>query len=395
MPPSDSPPKTTAGKSRSKVLLITRNFPPLVGGMERFNQRVFEQLSLTFDTALCGPAGCEAYVAPGIPVSAMRIKPLALFMVSMLRAALRMARKFRPDVIVAGSGLTAPIGLLAGRLFGIPVVVFLYGLDLIVSNRWYQSLWLPAIRACDGFLAISQYTRSLAIAKGISEARLRIVHPGVDLPVTRADGATAFRSEFGLGERPIILSVGRLTRRKGLIEFITTSLPDIVRAVPDTRLVVIGGEPMDALAGNRGGVTEGARAAALELGLQDNLLLLGSRPDATVQAAYNASQVHVFPVRDIPGDVEGFGIVALEAAINGVPTVAFAVGGVPDAVDTARSGRLIAADDYSAMSAAIVDYLRSPLDSSARASCIDFAKEFAWDRVGITLTRSISEFMPP
>jgi phosphatidylinositol alpha-1,6-mannosyltransferase len=379
--------------SRRTVLLVTRNFPPLLGGMERFNQRVLEQLSRSFRTAICGPRGCEAYLAPDVPVSTASIKPLAAFMTAMCVKTMRMVRRIRPDVIIAGSGLTAPVALLAGRVFGVPVIVFLYGLDLVVSNRWYQMFWLPAIRACDGFLAISQYTKSLALSKGISEERLRIVHPGVDIPPVDAQAASRFRSEFGLGERPIILSVGRLTRRKGLIEFIENSMPDIVRAFPDAVLVVVGGEPADALAGNRGGVTEDARLAAARLGLQDNLLLLGSLSDAAVQAAYRASQVHVFPVRDLPGDIEGFGIVALEAAINGVPTVAFAVGGVPDAVDPKRSGRLIAPDDYTAMSTAVKDYLGSTGSAQNRTACIEFAKEFAWDRIGIILEKSVGELI--
>jgi phosphatidylinositol alpha-1,6-mannosyltransferase len=300
----------------------------------------------------------------------------------------------RPDAIIAGSGLTAPVAWLVGRLLDIPVLVFLYGLDLVVANAWYQALWLPVIRACDGYLVISEYTRSLAVGKGMTAERMRMVHPGVDMP-DADDGSFDFRREYGIDDRPIIVSVGRLTRRKGLIEFIQQSLPAIVRANPRAVLVVIGGEPIDALAGNRGGVTDAGREAAKALGLESNVMFLGNVSDAAVRAAYRESRVHVFPVREIPGDIEGFGIVALEAASHGVPTVAFAVGGVPDAVGPGRSGQLIPAGDYAAMSGAIMEYLATPATAAERESCIGFAREFTWDRIGVTLTKSVSEFMKP
>ncbi len=384
----------TGADARRGVLLVTRNFPPLVGGMERYNQRVFEQLGRTFAPALCGPAGCETYLQADTPVSSAPIRPLPLFLVRTFSAALTMARRRRPDAIIAGSGLTAPIAWLVGRLLGIPVLVFLYGLDIVVANVWYQWLWLPVIRACDGFLVISEYTRSLAVGKGMAPERMRMVHPGVDMPGA-GDDTFDFRGEYGLGDRPIIVSVGRLTRRKGLIEFIEHSLPAIVREHPRVALVVVGGEPVDALAGNRGGVTEAGREAAKALGLESNVMFLGNVPDAAVRAAYRESRVHVFPVREIPGDIEGFGIVALEAASHGVPTVAFAVGGVPDAVGPGRSGQLIAPGDYAAMSRAITDYIGTPASVAERESCIGFAREFTWDRIGVALTTSVSEFMKP
>jgi len=383
-----------AADARRGVLLVTRNFPPLVGGMERYNQRVFEQLGRAFAPALCGPDGAERYLPPGTPVSSAPIRPLPLFLVRTLFSAFAMARRVRPDAIIAGSGLTAPVAWLAGRLLGIPVLVFLYGLDLVVANAWYQALWLPVIRACDGFLVISQYTHSLALEKGVAAERMRIVHPGVDMPAPD-DGRFDFRGQYGLDDRPIIVSVGRLTRRKGLIEFIEQSLPAIMRENPRAVLVVVGGEPVDALAGNRGGVTEAGREAAKQLGLESNVMFLGNVPDAAVRAAYRESRVHVFPVREIPGDIEGFGIVALEAASHGIPTVAFAVGGVPDAVGPDRSGQLIPPGDYAAMSRAIASYLATPATGAERDSCIRFAREFTWDRIGVTLTESVSEFMKP
>lgn len=383
---------SSSATSRKRLLLVTRNYPPLIGGMEKFNGRMLDQLTQDFSTALCGPMGCEEFLPCPMPVRSVPVKPLARFVVEMTWAAVRMAVRFRPHVIIAGSGLTAPMALLAARRIGVPVLVFLYGLDLVVSNRLYQRLWLPAIRLCDGFLAISSHTRILAQSKGLDLTRLRIVHPGVDIPKRDPAAVARFRENYGIGARPILLSVGRLTQRKGLVEFIEKCLPQIIRSIPDALLVVIGGEAIDALAGRSGGVEARAQTAAARLGISGNVLLLGRCPDETVQSAYQASQVHVFPVLDIPGDVEGFGMVALEAAINGIPTVTFAVGGIPDAVGEGRSGVIIAPRDYSTMAHSVVRLLHpSARDRVAGNACIEFAEKFEWGRIGTELRRHVSE----
>lgn len=375
---------------RQKILWVTRNLPPLVGGMERFNQRVLEQLGKQFDVAVCGPSGCGSFL-PGVrDLSEVPLRPLPLFIVRMLFASLRTARRFKPDIVIAGSGLTAPIALVAARSVGARALVFLYGLDLVVSNRLYQWLWIPAIRACDGFIAISRHTHDLAVGKQLRDADMATVNPGVDPPADHGETTSPFRATHDLGDRPILLSVGRLTRRKGLVEFIRECLPRIVLALPDVVLVVVGGEPADALAGNRGGVSSEIRALASELGIERHVLLLGRVSDAEVAAAYRASTVHVFPVRDTPGDVEGFGLVALDAAMAGVPTVAFAVGGIPDAIEQGVSGILVAPGDYAQFTEAVLRYVSAGLDDERRRACIAFARRFEWDRMGVEFRAAIS-----
>jgi len=85
----------------------------------------------------------------------------------------------------------------------------------------------------------------------------------------------------------------------------------------------------------------------------------------------------------------------LEAAINGVPTVAFAVGGVPDAVHPLNSGRLIAPGDYDAMARSIIEYLSTPADARTRAACIEFAHGFEWNQIGTVLVKAVTELAKP
>lgn len=99
--------------------------------------------------------------------------------------------------------------------------------------------------------------------------------------------------------------------------------------------------------------------------------------DATLTAAYQAANVHVFPVLESTDDVEGFGMVAIEAAANGLPTVAFDSGGVADAVIEGKTGRLITAGDYPQMAKVLCDALYSERSDKV-AECLDIAKDFSW-----------------
>src|SRR3546814_4756856 len=120
-----------------------------------------------------------------------------------------------------------------------------------------------------------------------------------------------------------------MTARKGLREFVSGVLPRITARHPEVRLVVVGGEAVDALHSASHSSAELMEVAATS-GVEQYLSLIGRIGDRALEDAWAASAVHVFPVREIPGDPEGFGMVAMEAAAPGVPTVAYAVGGVPD-----------------------------------------------------------------
>src|SRR3546814_2691318 len=169
---------------------------------------------------------------------------------------------------------------------------------------------------------------------GVAADRISIVHPGVELPDSLADNVAVadFRAKHELGERPLLISVGRLSTRKGLREFVSHALPQIVASCPDVCLLVVGDEPRNALHADKQTI-ESIRLAARNAGVSENLMFLGTiTDDALLSVVYKAASAHIFPVREIPGDPEGFGMVAVEAAAHGVPTIAFATGGIVDAV---------------------------------------------------------------
>ncbi len=366
-----------------RVLIVTRNFPPLVGGMERLLYHMYEELVDDFDVALVGPAGCAKHAANAGAVFECRPAPAWRFLAQCQWKAYRAASRLRPDLIVAGSGVVSPAALMAGRTGGAPVLAYLHGLDIIARSGLYQALFVPAIKKCDALVVNSHNTAQLLQNIGVQDSRISILPPGVTLPPGQAARANGpFRARIGAEKRPILLSVGRLTARKGLVAFVAHVLPRLLSRHPDVVLAIIGSEPELAFAksvGERERILEaGARA-----GVVQNIAFLGSVDDGTLRSAYFTSDLLVFPVLDLPGDVEGFGMVAVEAAAHGLPTVAFAAGGVPDAVKPKVSGYLVEPGDYAGFAERILAYLDAEDRNIWRSRCVQFAEWFSWERFGI------------
>jgi phosphatidyl-myo-inositol dimannoside synthase len=368
--------------SKPRALMISRNLPPLTGGMERLNLHAYHALRQQFRTAVCGPSGVGEFLEAGDAQAEVGVASLSRFLIACQWKSLRLALSWRPKVVYSGSGLTAPAALVAARAVGAQAVCFLHGLDIVADHPVYRRLFLPAIQRQNRILVNSRSTAALAKDAGVSADRLRVVHPGVDLPdlSNRDEARSDFRTRYGLGNRPILLAAGRLTERKGLAPFIRKSLPEIIRHEPDTMFVVIGGEASQALQ-HRKGVVADIRSAAKEVGLDSQVLLLGSVTDAELSQAYFAADLLVFPVLELPGDVEGFGMVAVEAAAHGLRTVAFKVGGVADAIADDVSGWLLEPGDYYAMGRTVIHalHLGRALECAAQLDKVrQHAEGFRW-----------------
>jgi phosphatidylinositol alpha-1,6-mannosyltransferase len=357
------------------VLLLTRNFPPLVGGMESLNLQLLQSLAEFGDVALCGPTGASAFSPAGCQVLETPAKPLVRFLPGMLFQGFKAAMRRRPSLVVGVSGLVAPMAWLVARCSRARLVLYLHGLDLVAPSRMYQWLWLPFIRRCDLALVNSGNTAAIAASRGVPAAQIAVLNPGTSMPPSRPGQAAAFREEHGWGKRPVLLSVGRLTSRKGLAEFIERSLPRVVAHVPDVMLAIVGEDASDALHARTGSERERIARAASAAGMDAHVRFLGRLQQDRLDAAFEAAQLHVFPVLEPVGDVEGFGMVALESAARGLRTVAFRVGGVPDAVSEPVTGSLVPSGDYDALAEAIVAAIGQPADAQA---CRQFASQRDW-----------------
>jgi phosphatidylinositol alpha-1,6-mannosyltransferase len=363
-----------------KLLVISRNFPPLVGGMERLVLNIYKQLNNRFYCDLVGPRGSKEYVPGNYKVYECTATPLSAFLVTAMLKSIRAIASSNYSACIAGSGVTAPIALLASRLRRIPCITFIHGLDLIVKNRVYQKVFVPAIRHSDLIIANSANTARLAEEAGVDPNRISILHPGVQLPET-AEPGTLFRDRYHLHDKRILLSVGRLIPRKGLAEFISQSLPAIVASQPNTLLAIIGSEPENAL--QRGdSITKRINDTIRDHRLEDHVLMIGHVDDDILQAAFSESDLFVFPLRAVTDDVEGFGMVAVEAAALGLPSIAFSEGGVSDAVHSGRSGYLITSGDYQSFSQTVIGCLQGTIEPPSPECCREHAARFQWEAFG-------------
>lgn len=370
--------------------MLTRNLPPLRGGMERLNQQMFWALSAAWSTALVGPKGSVAKCGASPEWSCeASVAPLFRFLVESTMKAIRLAIRFSPEIVVAGSGLMAPAAWLACRFSRARMVVYLHGLDITAPSKIYRTFWLPMIRQADMVFANSQNTARLAQAQGVSVERIRILHPGVDVPQLEIEARADFRRRLGI-TGPLLLSVGRLTPRKGLAEFVRYAFPRVLQHLPDCRLLIIGEDATQALHQSVASEKQRIVDAANATGLIDHLIFMPHCDELVLGHAYVSADVYVFPVREVPGDVEGFGMVALEAAAHGLRTVAFSVGGVPDAVADGMTGALVKAGDYNAFSDALCCELRAARSEARIEACRSFALEKAWPTFGDKLRAAIA-----
>jgi phosphatidylinositol alpha-1,6-mannosyltransferase len=261
-----------------------------------------------------------------------------------------------------GDPVLAPLGRLAKGL-RIPVCVTVHGLDVTYSHPLYR-LWLRTFfYDFDAYICISRATRSEAIARGVPEVRTRVIGLGVAPPPAR----TVPR------EPDLLVFVGRLVRRKGLEWFVRTVLPGIATRRHEVRLVVIGAGPERRAIGQ----------AAADGGVADRIQWLGAVSDTERSIWLQRAAVCVVPNIEVSGDVEGYGVVALEAAAAGCALVAADLHGLRDAIVDGQGGLLIAAEDGNAWIETIVELLAHPdraaaLGTRARAWALS---ERAWDAV--------------
>ncbi len=331
-----------------------------------------------------GPSGCRGHLPANVHCVELSPHP-ALFLPLAILHGLRLCLSARPGLVLGGSGLLGPVLLLLQWLRPVRTAVYLHGLDIVAQHWLYRALFVPTFRRLHGVITNSHNTAALAEAAGVSSSRIAVVHPGTELPdLNRTAAAERFRERHAIGARRLLLFVGRVTPRKGLRRFVEACFPAVLEAEPDSCLIVIGDRPAQGLAGH-GSELQAVLDFAARHELGDALRFLGQVDDVELQEAYAAADVLVFPLVPTPGDVEGFGMVAIEAAAAGTPTVAFAVGGVVDAVAEGYSGYLVEPDDYAGYADAVLECLGKP--GALEASSRDFAAGFSWPRYHEELER--------
>lgn len=289
---------------------------------------------------------------------------------------LGLALRHRFQAVHAGRVL--PEGLVAwmvARIARIPVVIYAHGEEI---TTWRQPGKFRAMRFAyrhaDRLVANSEFTRNELVKLGVKPDRITLIYPGVDVDRFRPGlGCDDLKASIGLlPHQKLILSVGRLSRRKGF-DMVIRSLPGLRRQGIDVRYALIGiGEDWDYL-----------HALAKENQVESNVHFLGHVPMDDLPRWYNACDVFVMPNREINGDTEGFGMVFVEAAACGKVAISGRAGGTGDAVTDGVTGLRVAAEDFENVCASIATILSDERMASKLASKARERAEMllSWDAV--------------
>jgi phosphatidylinositol alpha-1,6-mannosyltransferase len=344
----------------SRTLVVTNDFPPRQGGIQ------------TFVAALLGtrPPGSVVVLASDHPGSAEHDAALPYEVVraptGMLlptagaaRTAARLVREH--GCRTAFFGAAAPLGLLAPGLRRAGVE------RLVGATHGHETGWvaLPGARQAlqriagglDVLTYISQYTHGRLAPALADRTALVQLSPGVDVGrfTPDADGGPV-RERYGLGDAPVVVCVSRLVPRKGQ-DILVEAWSQVLARHPRARLLLVGGGPLEA----------SLRKRVDARGLARSVVLTGGVPSEQLPAYYAAGDVFAMPCRTRRGglDVEGLGMVFLEAAACGLPVVAGTSGGAPETVREGITGHVVDPRSPAAVAAVLADLLDDPARARA------------------------------
>ena len=361
------------------ILVITWNFPPRRGGIENLTSNLCRGLKISYPVFVI--TSSASVQAPEDRVFRPRWAGLIPFFIFAIYYGARLLLKNREiKIVLGGSALVTPLVHILARLFRRKSIVNVHGLDLIYPNWIYQVLFVRWLKKLDRVIANSEHTASVAVAKKVHKDSVCVIPPSIDWQAFASLQVDGLKKELGLDGRRVILSVGRLTRRKGVKEFLQNCLPSILKEVPDTCFLVVGENPKDALIHPNDNAMGEIKGLIKHMNLENHVRLLGGISDKELAKVYRACDLIILPALWMKEDAEGFGIVMIEGAAAGRPCVATRVGGIPDAVEDQKSGILVDPGDYPSISRAVVSLL---CDHVKRKAMGEFAQGRAQERFSI------------
>ncbi|HZB33572.1 MAG TPA: glycosyltransferase family 4 protein [Streptosporangiaceae bacterium] len=373
----------------TKTLVVTNDFPPRPGGIQSF----------VHNLVIRRPPGSVVVYAPAwkraAEFDAAQPFPVVRHPTSLMLPEPRVLRRARDIIAAEGCdsvlfGAAAPLGLLTRALRASGVERF------VALTHGHEAGWarLPLAGRLlrrigddvDVLTYLGEYTRA-EMARALSAAavdRLARLAPGVDETVFHAGaGGDEVRARLGLVDRPVVVCVSRLVPRKGQ-DVLIRGWPLVLRAVPDAALLLVGGGPYRAT----------LEKLAEATGAAGSVRFTGSVPWEQLPAHYAAGDVFAMPCRTRRRglDVEGLGIVYLEASSTGLPVIAGDSGGAPDAVVAGETGLVVNGRSVAGVADAVISLLRDRDRAAAMGekgrSWVE--REWRWeiqaDRLGALLT---------
>lgn len=343
-----------------KILFISRAYPPIVGGMENQNYGLACHLSKIADMKIIANRRGKKFLPIFLPYISIR----SLFLI----------RKF--DVLLLGDGVLAIVGYLVKLFYGSrkKVVCVCHGLDLTYPFWLYRRLWAGKfIPALDKLIAVGNETIRQGAKRGIPEEKFVFIPNGIS-PNQHIGNYSRSDLEQIIGEKlegkKVILTSGRLAKRKGVAWFVRNVIP---RLAENIVYVVLGS----------GSDKNNITSAVQEKKLYDRVKILGYQPDEVRDICFNMADVFVQPNIKVPGDMEGFGISVIEATTCKLPVIVSDLEGLKDAVKDGENGFLVESGNVEAWVKKISELLadddfRHRFGKRARQYAIE---NYSWEKI--------------
>ncbi len=364
------------------LLYITRKYPPSIGGMQRFNFKLVKYLRDKTKLYVIAWGGSQIFLPFFLSYS---------FLMGIILCSLRPIK-----CIYIADALLSPLGYLIKLFTNKPVVVSVHGRDIAYPLRFYQRLVCFSLRKMDKIVCVSGKLKEECIKRNVSVDKIIVIPNGVDVEdftlssevPPESSVLAAIKKESK--NRKILLTVGRLVPKKGINSFIKNILPGIITTYSDILYVVVGD----------GYLRSNIEALIADYNLKKNILLLGEvKMDGFELAAiYNMADIFIMPNVQVLDDMEGFGIVALEAAAAGIPVVASNVDGISEAIVDGQNGFLLEPNNFYKFINKIIELLKNDMDrvSFGKKAQLYVLKNYSWEVISekyLEVFRSLSAEM--
>lgn len=341
-----------------KILFISRAYPPVVGGIENQNYELSVWLAKISETKTIANVRGKKF--------------LPLFLPYALIQALFLFKKY--DAVLLGDGVLAIVGWILKLFYKKPVISIVHGLDLTFKNKIYQKLWVGFfLKKPDKLFAVGHETIKAGIERNIPAKKFVFIPNGVDVEkyignYTRKDLESILGEK--LDQKKVILTSGRLAKRKGVAWFID----QVMLKLEKNMIYAVAGDGPD---------RENIKQAIEKNDLSSRVKILGYVTDEARNILLNTCDLFIQPNIKVPGDMEGFGISVIEAASCKLPVIASKLEGLQDAIKDGQNGFLV--DPYDAQSYAakitellIDDRFRKEFGEKARQFVIN---NYSWEKI--------------
>jgi len=369
-----------------KTLLLTENFPPKEGGSGRWFWELYSRLpnDKVLIVANDTPEGREFDKTHELDIVRIELESTEWGLASTkglgfywetIRKVLKLIKEH--DIEEVHCGRVIPEGVIARALkllAGARYNCFVHGEDVetAATSREHSLIVKNVCKNASMLICNSENTANIVRKLGFdSGSKCEVLHPGVDtsrFEVAAPD--TSFRQKMGWSGKRVLLTVGRLQRRKGQ-DFLIKSMPALLNEFPDLFYAVVGrGECYDELI-----------SLVDQHKLHDNVCVYPDMDDEALIKCYQQCDIFILPNRTIDNDIEGFGMVLVEAQVCGKPVIAGDSGGTRETMNIGKTGHIIDCSSTENLLNGLSPILRNREIVDGEVDIADYAKNrFNWDQ---------------